>query len=88
MEGFTNMISANPWMLGIVFVAVGLLITVGAVLRWKWIVGVDGTTTTRTGLFGYIIYKLFGRRVFFIVMGAIITIAGIVWIIAMRALAA
>ena len=73
-----NFISANPGILGLVIGAVGALILVGAILKWNWIVGSDNTRV-RTGLFGYIVYKLFGRRVFYMFTGAVILIAGIAW---------
>ena len=86
MEKFTSFFTENPQFVGLFIAAVGILIMVGAILRWKWIIGGDNTTT-RTGLFGYIIYKLFGRRVFFIVTGALIALLGAAWFILLPMLA-
>ena len=75
-------IMQNPRWIGLIIAAVGVLIMVGAILRWKWIIGNDAAgNTVRTGLLGYIIYKLFGRRVFFILTGAVITLAGAAWFV-------
>ena len=87
MEKITELIGQKPELLGIVFAAAGVLILIGAILKWKWVIGSDASgNRVRTGLFGWLVYKLFGRRVFFIFTGAVITIAGIVWYIAMGAL--
>jgi len=82
MEKVTTMIGENPGVIGLFIAVVGALILVGAILKWRWIVGEDNARV-RTGLFGYIIYKLFGRRVFFAFTGAIICLAGIAWFIVM-----
>jgi len=74
--------SANPGLVGLFIGAVGALIMVGAILRWNWIVGSD-RGRVRTGLVGLIVYKLFGRRVFFIFTGAVIMLAGLVWFAAL-----
>ena len=73
-----DFISANPGLLGLLVGVMGAFIMVGAILKWNWIVGSD-QTRVRTGLFGYIVYKLFGRRVFYILTGAVIMIGGLVW---------
>ena len=79
MEQITDMISENPGILGLFIAAAGALIMIGAICRWNWIVGADAARSNRvrTGLFGWIIYKLFGRRAFFIFTGAAIMIGGV-----------
>ena len=68
----------NPWVLGTFVALIGLLIMVGAILKWGWIIGQDSAgNKVRVGLFGWLVYKLFGRRVFFILTGALIMLAGI-----------
>jgi|GEM_PF-1077689 hypothetical protein len=87
MEKITEWVGQNPGMLGLFVAAIGALIMVGAILKWKWIVGTDHTgNTVRTGLLGWLVYKLFGRRVFFILTGLVILAGGIVWFFAMRAM--
>ena len=77
-----DFIGQNPGILGLVVAAVGALILVGAILRWKWIIGGDTAgSTVRTGLLGWIIYKLFGRRVFFILTGAVVLLGGVAWFV-------
>jgi hypothetical protein len=76
-----DFIGANPGLLGLFIGAIGALILVGAILNWNWIVGTD-RGRVRTGLLGYIVYKLFGRRVFFMLTGGVVMIAGIVWFVA------
>jgi len=89
LEQITEMISKNPSILGIVVAAVGALVLVGAILKWKWVIGKDHTgNVIRTGLIGFIIYKLFGRRVFFIFTGAVAFLGGIAWFVAMTFLMA
>jgi len=80
MEGFFDFFAQSPEYIGLFIAAVGALIMVGAILKWGWIIGRDHTgNTVRTGLFGWLIYKLFGRRVFFIVTGAMILLLGLGW---------
>ena len=80
--------SQNPWFLGAFLAVVGLLIMVGAILRWGWIIGNDPAgNKVKVGLFGWIIYKLFGRRVFFIMTGAVMVLGGIALAIAFTYLA-
>lgn len=72
--------AANPGLFGLIIGAIGALVMVGAILKWKWIVGTSAAgERVRTGLFGYIVYKLFGRRVFYILTGAVILLAGLAW---------
>ena len=85
MEKIGEFIAANPGVPGIVIAVIGAFILVGAILKWNWIVGEDNARV-RTGLFGYIVYKLFGRRVFYIVTGSLICLGGIVWFIALSSL--
>ena len=85
MEKIGEFIAANPGVPGIVIAVIGAFILVGAILKWNWIVG-DDNTRVRTGLFGYIVYKLFGRRVFYIVTGSLICLGGIAWFIALSSL--
>ena len=84
MEKIGEFIAANPGVPGLVIAAIGAFILIGAILKWNWLVGED-SARVRTGLFGYIVYKLFGRRVFYIVTGAIICLAGSVWFVALTA---
>jgi len=84
LEQITNMITQKPELLGLVFSAVGAIILIGAICKWEWVIGADTTgNKVKTGLIGLIVYKLFGRRVFFILTGATVLIAGIVWFIAL-----
>ena len=88
MENISNIISQNPGLIGLFIAAIGALIMVGAILKWKWIVGTDTTgNVVRTGLIGWLVYKLFGRRVFFILTGVVILLAGIAWYVAFTYLA-
>ena len=83
-ETIKQTVSANPELLGILFALVGLLIFVGAILRWEWVIGSSTSgNRIRTDVFGMIIYKLFGRRVFFILTGLVIMLAGAAWFIFM-----
>ena len=83
MEQITDIINKNPGMLGFVFIAVGALIMIGAICGWQWVIGTDvAGNKVKTGLFGWIIYKLFGRRTFFIFTGAVIILVGIGWFVA------
>ena len=87
MEQIKNIVSEKPELLGLVFMAAGALILIGAICRWEWVVGRDATgNRIRTGLFGWIVYKLFGRRAFFIFTGAVILLAGIAWFVFMSML--
>ena len=84
MEQITSMINENPGILGLVVAALGALVLIGAICKWNWVVGRDSAgNKVRTGLLGWIIYKLFGRRVFFILTGAVIMLGGIVLFIAL-----
>ena len=78
----TAFIHENPGFLGAAIAMGGLVILIGAILKWKWIVGPD-YARVRTGVIGYAFYKLFGRRLFFIVVGALVFLGGITWVIAM-----
>ena len=84
MEDFFNSFTQNPAMFGLVIAAIGALLMVGGILKWGWVIGRDHTgNTIRTGLLGWLVYKLFGRRVFFILTGAVVLLAGIAWFILM-----
>ena len=73
-------ITANPWTLGVLFIVLGALVFVGALLRWRWVIGAEPAgTRTRVGCLGFIIYKLFGRRVFFMLTGLGLAAIGVVW---------
>ena len=82
MEKLTAMIGENPGVIGLFIAAIGAMILIGAILKWRWIVGEDNARV-KAGLLGYFIYKLFGRRVFFAFTGACICLAGIAWFIVM-----
>ena len=82
MEQITSFISENPGSIGLFFVAVGALILVGAILKWQWIVG-SNSGRVRTDIVGRMIYKIFGRRGFFIFTGAGICLGGILWFVAL-----
>ena len=84
MEKLIEYLGQNPGYVGLFIAAVGALIFVGAICKWQWIIGRNAAdSTVRTGLFGWLVYKLFGRRAFFIFTGAVIMISGIVWFIVM-----
>ena len=84
MENIMQAFTQNPGLFGIFLAVVGFVIMLGAILKWGWIVGNEpGGSKVRTGLIGLIIYKLFGRRGFFIFTGASIMILGVIWFVLM-----
>jgi len=84
MESITNLASQKPELLGLVIAAVGALILIGAICKWEWIIGSEASgNRVRTGVFGWIVYKLFGRRVFFMLTGIVGLLGGVVWFVAL-----
>ncbi|RZK57386.1 MAG: hypothetical protein EOO91_10245 [Pedobacter sp.] len=49
---------ANPNGFGLVLVAVGLLLLVGAILRWQWVLEIKPTVFLR------ILHQKYGRKIF------------------------
>ena len=82
MDQISTALTQNPGWIGFIIAAIGALFLAGAILKWKWVIGNDlAGNRVRTGLLGLLIYKLFGRRVFFILTGAVILLAGIAWFV-------
>jgi|GEM_PF-4688391 len=77
MEQIMELVSARPLLaVGILFVALGTLLLIGAALKWRWVLEGSG----RRRYFSLLI-KLFGARGAMIINSAIIIICGVVFII-------
>ena len=77
MDQIIAMITARPLLaVGILFIAMGALLLVGAVLKWRWVL--EGGSRRR---YFSLTRKLFGARGAMIINSAVIIICGVVFIV-------
>ena len=77
MEQIVEKVMAQPMLaVGLLFVAVGALLLIGALLKWRWIL--EGGSNRR---YFSLMHKLFGVRGSMIISSAVIIICGVVFIV-------
>lgn len=72
---------------GLVFVAAGVLLLVGAIRRWKWVLDMTGQKSNKPFVFLSVMHDWFGEngvRIGIIVISVLIIICGLVMFVLMR----
>lgn len=72
---------------GLVFVAAGVLLLVGAICRWKWVLDMTGQKSNKPFAFLPVLHDWFGEngvRIGIMIMSVIIIICGVVLFLLMR----
>lgn len=72
---------------GLVFVAAGVLLLVGAICRWKWVLDMTGQKSNKPFAFLSLMHDWFGEngvRIGIMIMSVIIILCGLVMFVLMR----